>query len=182
MKNPFKSYDNLTSYTYTLTKIFACFALWFLAINRDHWILISFKPINVILRAVIIILSLLAVYVFYISVAELYATWENRQAEKQSKVYSSKQCKSFSKERLLKYLNDNDIIEFEIINNQGFITIGTSSNSKNGSSEFYDKLYYINDNEYTTVEQFSTELDSYGTNGNFLVLTLDGVDIAKMVD
>ncbi len=163
-------------------KILACFALWFLAINRDHWILISYKPINVILRAGIIILSLPAVYVFYISVAELYVTWQNRDAKRQSKNYSLEKCKGFQKERLLKYLNENDIIEFEIIYNKEVITIGTSSDSKNGSSEFFDKSYYIDNEEFKTVEQFSKALDSYVINGVLFVATMDGVDIAKMVD
>lgn len=177
MKNPFKVNDNLTSYAYTLTKIFTCFTLWILAINRSRWIVISYKPLNIILKAVFIILSLLAVYVFYICVAELYSTWENRDAKKHSKNYSIEKCKKLNKEQLLKYLNDNDIIEFEIIKDEGTTKIGTSSDSKHGSSVFFDKSYYISDKEFKEVEQFSKALDSYCSNGVFFVATMDGVDI-----
>ena len=86
---------------------------------------------------------------------------------------------SFDLERVINLVKENDIIEFEIKSTGGIIKVGSSSDCKVGDSVFFDKRFYIEENEYLTSEEFETEILRHTVDGKLYVISIDGVKAEK---
>ena len=92
---------------------------------------------------------------------------------------AKKTGKQYSLENIMKMLRENDILEFEVKTLTGVITIGASSDCEPGSFKFFDKAYYIEDEEFA-IEQEKEFLEklSYMCGGESItVLSIDGVKV-----
>ena len=53
--------------------------------------------------------------------------------------------------------------------------IGSSSDCKNSDFNFFDKRYYVEDNEFVEFDLFKTELKKLISNDKVLVFEIDGL-------
>lgn len=172
--------ENYTSYKPVLLKllwsipvVIACESILYAV---DHFELGLIGRILDIIRIIIIVVFLN--YLLYISV-ELEQTSKNikklKAAERKQQRRKSS-GKQYSLEELMNVLRRDDICEIEILTLSGEITIGTSAECKPDGFEFYDKRYYISDNEFELDEepQFINELIQLVGGETITVLSVDG--------
>ena len=77
---------------------------------------------------------------------------------------------------LLKLLRENDILEIELLLNGKIVKIGVNSDYDHRKTpEFFDKRYYIGDNEYLSPAEFSRAFASLSTQTIQTVLRIDGI-------
>ena len=77
---------------------------------------------------------------------------------------------------LLKLMNEHDILEIDLLINGNVVKIGVSSDYDHRKSpEFFDKRYYIGDNEYLSPADFSQAFSKLSTQTMQTVLQIDGV-------
>lgn len=120
--------------------------------------------------------------IFYCGIASVIATSENRsKLKKRQKKMLNKKANRTGKRYLLddiaKRLREEDIIEFEVKTLTGVITIGASSDCEPGSFKFFDKAYYIEDEEFATEEEkeFLEKLMYMCGGESITVLSIDGI-------
>jgi hypothetical protein len=87
---------------------------------------------------------------------------------------------NFSTEEIIRLADENDIIEIEIQTRDTVLKIGTSSDCKNGSSEFFDKRFFIGDKEFLNKEDFSAEISALSGGGEIAVVSIDGVSAKQL--
>ena len=77
---------------------------------------------------------------------------------------------------LLKLLRENDILEIELLLNGKIVKIGVNSDYDHRKApEFFDKRYYIGDNEYLSPIEFSHAFTELSPQTRQTVLRIDGV-------
>ena len=77
---------------------------------------------------------------------------------------------------LLKLLRENDILEIELLLDGKIVKIGVNSDYDHRKTpEFFDKRYYIGDNEYLSPTEFSHAFAELSTQTQQTVLRIDGV-------
>lgn len=167
-----------TSYTYEIVKIAVSLAIIIVGINFRRIIPIQFESLPLwvdillrILAAQVVILSVLCIYT---SVGELCYVYANRSKKKKGeKVYTEK----LPIETVIKLVSENDIVEFEACVGAGIIKIGASAESDYSSSKFKNKLFYIGNAEYETIEPFIEALNAKFPDGNLPVSRIDGLAV-----
>ena len=175
MKKLFELQTNLTNYTYPLTKIAVSILIILFSIFRKSLFVISSKPLNFLVTLICFVATLASILCVYIAIPELFYVWKNKKAKRKG-FYNTT---PFDFERVINIVKENDIIEFEIKSTGGIIKVGSSSDCKSGDSVFFDKRFYIEQNEYLTAEEFETNLLQYGTDGKINVIAIDGVKAEK---
>lgn len=167
-----------TSYTYEIVKIAVSLAIIIVGINLKHIIPIQFESLPLwvdillrILAAQVVILSILCIYT---SVGELCYVYANRSKKKKGeKVYTEK----LPIETVIKLVSENDIVEVEACVGAGIIKIGASAESDYSSSKFKNKLFYIGDAEYETIELFIEALNAKFPDGSLPMSRIDGLSV-----
>lgn len=101
---------------------------------------------------------------------------ENRFKKNISLRSGVQNSKEYSFDELVNLVEKSDIIEIEIFVNNNLIEIGSSSNSNNYDSKFFDKLYYIDKNEFVDINDFKVSLIPYSKNGKISVTAIDGIN------
>lgn len=121
---------------------------------------------------------------FYIGVADFFETFETRRKlkkkqQKMTKKKAKETGKQYTLKNIAKMLREEDIIEFEIITQSGVITIGTSSDCEPGGFKFFDKAYYIGDEEFELQQEkeFLEKLSHMCGGESITVLSIDGVKV-----
>ena len=75
------------------------------------------------------------------------------------------------------------MLRFYIVWENQIVKFGVASDSQNGISRFFDKIYYFNNfNDGIPVEEFNDKLNSYSLNGELCVIAIDGMppnDLSK---
>ena len=128
---------------------------------------------------VIIILEIAYVTAVFFCAAFLISTiavfvqcfWDKGDNKKELK-YTGKR---YSAEEIEEMVRKCDIIDIHIKYRGKIVSVGSSAVSDADSSVFTDKLYYINDQSFTAVENFSVGLKPYAIRGCYVVTTIDGV-------
>lgn len=76
----------------------------------------------------------------------------------------------------LKLMNENDILEIELLLDGNIVKIGVSSDFDHRKTpEFFDKRYYIGDDEYLSPAEFSHAFAILSNQTLQTVLRIDGV-------
>mgnify|MGYP000006699218 CR=1 FL=1 len=179
IKKIFEADDTLESYKAPILKMIISIIIIILVLISGRLINIDNRVIDIITRlmgAQIIILCILRVY---ISWSEFSMVQDNRDKKNANYQKFLKMAINISLEKTLSIIFDNDIIGFEILYNEKIINIGASSDSNNGSSKFFDKHYFINDNEFEDFEEFKLKIMEYSTNDMILVARIDEVPAKK---
>ena len=87
--------------------------------------------------------------------------------------------KQYSLDDIAKRLREEDIIEFEVKTLSGVIVIGSSSDCEPGGFKFFDKAYYIGDEEFELDQEkeFLEKLSHMCGGESITVLSIDGVKV-----
>ena len=124
------------------------------------------------------------VLLFYSGVAGFFVTFETRRnlKKKQKKMMKKKaeeSGKQYTLTKIAKRLREEDIIEFEVKTLTGVITMGASSDCEPGSFKFFDKAYYIEDEEFAIEQEkeFLEKLSHMCGGESITVLSIDGVKV-----
>ena len=59
--------------------------------------------------------------------------------------------------------------------NNKIIEIGSSSDCREGSAQFFDKHYYVNEKEFTNIDQLRTEILPYFVDEKVKAISIDGI-------
>ncbi len=163
------------SYVYPILKIIVCIALIIIFINRNRIFHVDCKMINILIGILCVAATMVCILCIYISAYELFQAHENRTrgtALTNSIIGSSEH---YNISEIIFMAESNDIIEIQIVSQNKAVEIGTSSDCKNGSSTFFDKLYYIDGTTFEAIEDFKAALLPYAVDGQILVVSIDGV-------
>ena len=76
---------------------------------------------------------------------------------------------------LKRVLLREDILDLVIEYNGERLKIGAASDSER-NGKFFDKVYYIKDQEYQDINEFLEEVEKYSNNRQFKVILVDGLD------
>lgn len=169
----FEVQSNLTSYTYPLIKITICISVIFLCIIRNQLFHLSIPLVNVIVTAFCFVLTIVSILCLYISIGEIFHIHTNRRKVN----YQPLDIKLLTIETVTKIASENDIIEIELYTDNRIIEIGASSECEYSSSVFKNKLYYISNSKYDTIELFTNELHKLFPEGYIPVWRIDGQSI-----
>ena len=87
-------------------------------------------------------------------------TLAKKQATEKPKFDPEHPVKIWTHEELFNYLEADDMVDLDI-DHEGGLRVGTASDGKTdkftGRFEFFDKAYYINDQEYSDLSQFKAQ-------------------------
>ena len=170
MKKLFALQTNLTSATYPMVKMIIALLVIVLAFVISMHFTMSVTWVDFAIRLICVVSTLASVLRIYISIGELIVVRENKKDSSKAQL-----GKTFKMEYVISLIEKNDIVEIEIKMQGQVIRVGASSDCKAGSSVFFDKKYYIGDDEYETLELFEKALPRYATNGELRVISIDGI-------
>lgn len=171
----FELQTDLTSYTYPVVKIFVCMSIIVFSFFRNRIFHISSLWMNEIVSILCFVLSITSILCIYISIGELFHTASNRRNTHYHRRPTD--VKQLTIETITKLVSENDIIEIEVCTDVKTIVIGASSECKYSSSVFENKLFYISDSEYDTIEQFTEALNDLFPNRIIPVSKIDGLPL-----
>lgn len=167
----FEMQTEMQSYSYPICKIIISIGIIMMCFFRNEILEISGKNIDIITTILAFVFTMLSILCVYISIGELCYVYKNKLPEK---VVSEEDVKAVAVDDVINLVNSSNIIEIELYSNRRVVKIGASANCKNSNSVFYDKLFYIEKENYETVELFQEALMVYVQNGVVYVLTIDG--------
>jgi len=173
--NVLKYNEGLKSYKYPIIKLLICLALIAIFIFRGHIIHIDNRVADIIVTVCCTVLGVICIYCVYISVIEILQVHENKMAASAALNYNAAESRDLSIEEIVKLAETNDIIEILIITNGESITVGSSSDCKQGSSRFFDKEYYIGKETFPGIPEFKEALMPYSSDGKLSVILIDGL-------
>ncbi len=178
--NIFKCDKTINSYTAPVIKICVAVAIIIFILNRSYFFTIDEPWLNLLVGFISFAITYAALYCIYISVAEIMCLRERREEANAST--SMKHSKAYAIDSVLRLITANDIIEIAIIIDSKIVRIGAASDCLVGSSDFFDKSYYIGEDEYTDFEVFSQALRDLLKEDTIFVVTVDGVHPSKWRD
>lgn len=167
--------EDVKSYAYPILKIIICAALILIFIYRDRIFRIDSKVINIVIGILCTAIGIVCIYCIYISAYELSQVHENRVKETALSDGIIANNKQYTIDEIVYMAEVNDIIEIQIVSKNKTVKIGSSSDCKNGSSKFFDKLYYIDDETFENIKDFKSELLAYAISGQISVVFIDGI-------
>ena len=166
---------SIKSYTYPIVKLVLSSLLIVVLIERGHFYTINSPFWKVVEGALVVAVLVLSVLCIYISLCEVLLLYERNKKEKKDLEKAMARSKNLSVSYILSLLEDNDIVEILIAYEQRIIAVMASSDSRHGSSKFFDKQYAIDDEEYLEFATFKEALLPYAIDGAFCVIEIDGV-------
>ena len=174
MKKLFSIQPGLTSVTYPIVKMIIALLVIVLAFVISMHFTISAIWVVFLIRLICVVALFASVLRIYISIGELIIVHENKNGSSMVQL-----GKTFKMEYVISLVEKNDIVEIEIKTQGQVIRVGASSDCKAGSSVFFDKKYYIGDDEYETLDLFEKALSHYAANGELRVITIDGIKVER---
>ena len=168
----FEVQTDLHSYKYPVVKLIICLVIIVVQIWNPLGVHYSYLPLCILAAAFRFTLGMTSIRCMYISIVEMCEIFWNRRKNK----YGPSESKPFSIDTVLRIVKENDIIELEVYDQKRTITIGTSAMSTYTSKTFWDKRFYIEDQEYEKIEDFSQALLQLFPDGVVPVFTIDGLN------
>ena len=168
--NIFSPQTSLKNYTYPVIKIIISVLIILICIFRKKLFNIETRWLNVLLSMICFIISIICIICIYISSYEIFNKFEC--SKQQSKDINNAQMINI--EEIINLVKNNDIIKIKIIYKDELIHIGSSSNCKNGSNVFFDKMYYCGDHKFHSLNDFHKYVERYAINNLFLVVSKTG--------
>lgn len=166
---------SIKSYTYPIVKLVLSSLLIVVLIERGHFYTINSPFWKVVEGALVVAVLVLSVLCIYISLCEVLLLYERNKKGKKDLEKAMARSKNLSVSYILSLLEDNDIVEILIAYEQRIVTVMTSSDSRHGSSKFFDKRYHIEDKSYTDFTEFKQAIIPYANDGAFCVIEIDGI-------
>ena len=134
--------------------------------------------VGIVIRIVNVAILLISVLRIYLSFGEVLLLAERREKAKKAAMnpkVAAKKGKCASVNSIISLLDSNDIIEFLIVADEKIIELGATSDSKQGSAKFFNKKFYLGDNEDISIEGLREALEKDSKNGKICILEIDGV-------
>lgn len=92
------------------------------------------------------------------------------------KALDTSQSEKIAMSALMKLMEENDILEIKLLLNEKVVRIGVSSDfDHRRKPDFFDKRYYIDDQEYLSPAAFSSAFSQLSSPIMQTVLLIDGV-------
>ena len=175
----FRFNENIKSYKIPIIKMIVCSLLIVLLCSRGYFVHINNDFWNTVVNIVCILIGFLSMWVSFVSFFDMIELSDRREALKKDIETALKRSKKFSLEYILALLEENDIIEIVYLSDNQINKIGASSDSRRGSSKFFDKKFYINDLDSVSSEELKDKLDEDSIDGEIIVAAIDGVPANK---
>ena len=146
-----------------------------------HFLLHSENQIiDGLLAISVLVLFLLGFASIFIAISQMFDISDSREKQKlKKKSITQEDCVEKSKSEIKRLLRENDIIEFTVLLEGKMSTIGASSVTDSPAGEFYDKRYYVNDEEYDSFNSFCLSLEESFSDEILYVYSMDGVKLKK---
>ena len=171
---PFRCDKNIKTYKIPVIKIVLCSLIVVLLISRNYLIHINSLLWNTAIGIVCFQVVGLSILCIYLSICEIILLNDRKKEDKVNIENARLHSRTYSVDHILSLLEKNDIIEISIISNAQIIKLGASSDCCPGNSHFFDKSYYINNND-ATIEELREIINNYSTNSKVCVISIDGV-------
>lgn len=179
MKALFQMHTDANSYKYPIAKICVCIMILCLCFFRgrifESCSSVLLSALDIVVCLAITILSILCIYV---SVGEVFCVYSNRKREKAQSEFITYglQYTQYPIEELVSLITEADIIECDIVTSKNIVMrIGASADCKPSESRFFDKLYYIDTQEFDAIAEFNVALESIIGQSSVRVLSIDGI-------
>lgn len=176
MKNLFYKIFPKDTYTFPVLKIIICVALWPAVWFRDIFYSLDKEPL--IVKQILFICLYMSLAFLLGAILEVKAIYKKRH-KKAKPAKRKNKIRMLSVLDIIKLSRENDIIEIKAIIKDEYILLGSSSECKTISYEFYNKIYYIEEKEFETIEDFEHELNVLFPDGSVEVVKIDGVSPYK---
>lgn len=164
--------DGETSYTRTLIRLTVCVLLCLIGAFRQE--IFPFLEDMPILDYLFIGIFILSLYFGIVSAIQLSVIAENRR---EPKAIDREKTQPYTPEQLLSLVSKNDIMDFEILSDEGVILhVGASSDYDKRNGKFFDKMFYIEKQEYRDIGAFCDALSRYAPDGFLRLYRIDGMD------
>ena len=167
----FEVQTKLTSYVYPLVKIVLSLLAIAFGVSRNSFLHISGQLGNVFMTILCLILALTSILTMYISIGELCYVYSNRK----DKRCTCNEVQFMSVREIVEILSQSDIMEIDVCDNGTIVRIGVSAECRYSSSVFENRVYYISDQEYTTIDLFLEAISKMFSDGNVPVVAVDGL-------
>ena len=165
----FEVQTDMTSFAYPVVKIIICLSVIIFSILRNRIFQFSNAWLNAIVTLLCFLLTIASILCLYISIGEVFHTMANRKNTN----YQFSEIKHMTIGTITKIVSENDIVEIEVCKDKKTIKIGASAECEYTSSVFKDKLFYLSNSEYETVELFTKALLELFPDGSIPVLKID---------
>ena len=164
-------HKNLKNCFFSIVKITFSVLIILICLFRKKLFNIEMKWVNILLSILCFFTVVACVICIYISTYEIFKLFELNN----SRCKDIRNAQKIPIEKVIQLLNNNDIIEIEIIYDEGVLSIGSSSDCKNGSNIFFDKKYFWGKCEFDTIEDFYNYLVQHVTDDYLYVISIDGI-------
>ncbi|MBR5310475.1 MAG: hypothetical protein IKU42_05080 [Oscillospiraceae bacterium] len=176
MKKLFYKIFPKDTYTFPVLKIIICVALWPAVWFRDIFYSLDKEPLTV--KQILFICLYMSGAFLLGAILEIKDIYKKRHKKVKPAKRKSK-TRELSIADIIKLSRENDIIEIKAIINNEYILLGSSSECKTIGYEFYNKIYYIEEKEFETIEAFECELNVLLPDRSIEVVKIDGVSPEK---
>lgn len=173
--NIFSCNENLKSYIYPIVKILVSIVIVITIVNRNRLFIIENDLLKISIGVACFIVAIFCVYCTYISVSEIILVYDYRKTICLDMDSALKSSKEYSIDDIIFLLTNNDIIEIEAFYNDKIIEISAVSNSRPGSSNFFDKCYRLDTKEFDSIDKMRAEMISCFDNKKIRVVSVDGL-------
>ena len=173
----FQFNTDLTSYKSPIIRLIICITAVFLIIGTESII----PDENMIVRVFVTIISATLVIICIVRaelhLCEIISVAINRkEARKRDMTFRVENCVPYSSTSIISLLENNDIIEIAVLNDGNCLRIEATSDSKNGSSVFFNKQYRIDSMVYDDISPIVSLLEGLEARDHCIhVITIDGV-------
>ena len=169
----FEVQTKLVSYKYPVTKIIVSLLIVIFSIFRGSLFTVSSKLLNFLIALICVTASAAAILCICLSIGELFYVRANKKAKRLD--VKTMSFVLFDVEKLVELASENDIIEFEIIADKYVEKVGSSSDYDKCKDIFFDKRFYVGENEYLSSAEFTEALSNFSMDGKIKVIAVDGV-------
>lgn len=162
---------NANSYVYSIMRIIVCVIT--IVITTIVRIPSNSHLFEIVFRIVDAIITIIAIFALYLSAAEI--SFVRERINTKGKHCNDSFVKEYKFDDVILLIEKNDIIDIRIVNHGDIIKVGSYSDSKPGSSVFFDKGYYIDNTDYISIDDFKKKLRQYCENEKLFIVDIDGM-------
>ena len=173
MYNLFEVHEH-KSYTVPIIKTICSIAVIGLCIHRKQLFQINQEMISNIFTILAFLFTVSSIIIIYISGAEMIQVYEYRERNSNRKPFT---YESYPIEEVLSWISSDDIISIEVKNKNTIVEIGAVS-STTPYSDFYDKSYYIDSEEFYDYNSFKESILKLFEYKHLDVISIDGIPVS----
>lgn len=162
----------MKKYIFPIIKILVSIVIILVIGSRNRFIYISNPVKSEVVNIICGLVGFFCILQIYLSVAGIISI---READSKAlpENIASLNYREYHIDEVILLVENNDIIDLRIISNNKIFSIGASSDCKSGSSTFFDKLYYINSENFTSIDIFKSHLLSLVHDKMLKVISID---------